>query len=91
MSRLALDWITKNFTFPVKVDNIDKNFSDGQLFLHILRQRGLLSEEDAINESGTPFAAAENLKLFKKKISNLRINMDKKDIANVILTSSLLA
>lgn len=83
MSRLALDWVKKNFSFHGKVDNLEKDFSDGQLFLQILRQRGVLTDEDAINESGTPFAAAENLKLFRLRVQPLNIRLEKANVANV--------
>lgn len=83
MSRLALDWVKKNYAFPREIDNLEKNFSDGQLFLHILRHRGLLSDEDAINEMDTPFAAAENMKLVKRRLTTLNIHIEKSDIANV--------
>ena len=83
MSRLALDWVKKNFTFHGKVDNLEKNFCNGQLFLHILRQRGLLTDDDAINEMDSPFAAAENLKLVRQRLKPLNIHLEKGDIANV--------
>jgi hypothetical protein len=83
MSRLALDWVKKNFTFSRDISSLEKEFVDGVLLLGILKQRGLLSDEDAINESGTPFAALENLKLARKKLKSYNIFMDKKIIANV--------
>lgn len=89
MSRLALDWVKKNFTFPRKVDNLEKDFSDGQLFLHVLRQRGLLSEEDAINEMDTPFAATENLQLLRRRLRAVDIHMEKADIANVSVMTGI--
>jgi hypothetical protein len=85
MSRLALDWVKKNFSFSRRVDSIEKDFSDGVLFASILRQRGLLNEFDIANESGTPSAAAENLKLLRNKLRSYEIDVNKSIIADVSL------
>lgn len=84
MSRLALEWAKKNFNLGNgSITSTEKNFSDGCLFLSMLKQRGLLTDDDAVNESGTPFAAQENLKLVKKKLKDFNIFIDKKVIGNV--------
>ena len=83
MSRLALDWVKRTFTFSREISSLEKDFGDGVLLLSILTQRGLLSDEVAINECGTPFAALENLKLARKKLKSYNIFIDKKLMANV--------
>ena len=65
------------------MDTLEKGCCDGQLLLQILQQKGLLSDEDEVNQTGTPFAAAENLKLMKHKLKLLDIHIDNADIANV--------
>jgi hypothetical protein len=77
--------VNRTFALQRPVDDLERACSDGRLPLEILRlRRGILSDEDAINEAGTPFAASENFTLLRKHLNKaLNITLTKKDVAEV--------
>ena len=65
MSRLAVNWVETNFELDKPVANIEKEFSNGYIFIDMLAQRQLFSEEDLANckNSDLPRDILTNMKI----------------------------
>jgi len=85
MSRLAKDWIERNVTLPRKIASLEREFSNGYLFAVILRQYGLMTEEDAdlILDRNDPISSSNNFSVLLKTLKKIGINLKKANIANV--------
>lgn len=84
MSRLAQSWVEENFGFAKPLD-IERDFSNGFLFLTILFKKKVVSEDDiqnAVNDY-TPHGVITNMNILGNALQLLGIHFNKRMVANV--------
>lgn len=52
MARLAINWIEKNFDLPYRINSIEKDLSDGYLFIQILHKCGKVTDDEMEDVKG---------------------------------------
>jgi hypothetical protein len=86
MSRLAQSWVENNFQLPFHINHLEKDFSNGYLFLHMLVEKQILSQDD-FNDARNEFSAdviIHNMNLLGNALKNMNINLSRKLSSDVI-------
>jgi hypothetical protein len=91
MSRLAQSWVVSNFTFPRQVTQLEKDFSNGFLFLKILEQKRILLDDEIMGavDGDTPAVVMKNMNIVNRGLKSLDIHLSKQQIADVCIDSCL--
>jgi len=92
MARLAINWLEKNFDLPYRINSIEKDLSDGYLFIQILNQCGQITEEEYENvkqspsfNSNDPGNALANFKIVNRALKRWGLGLGKKEVADILL------
>jgi hypothetical protein len=85
MSRLAQNWVSSNFQLPRSISNLEKDFSNGYLFIKMLEEKRILrgDDTDGIVDGDTPSEIMNNIKILGRGLKTLNIHLTKKLIADV--------
>ena len=85
MSRLAEEFISKNFSLPRPIKKIEHCLANAYILCSIARQLHILSEEDfeQVSDTEAPDDIMHNFQILSKSLHKLEIKMTRKDIANV--------
>lgn len=85
MSRLAVNWVEKNFDLDKPVVNIEKEFSNGYIFIEMLAQRQLFNEDDLTNcrNSDLPRDILQNMHILTRGLKKLGVILNKAQVADV--------
>ena len=89
MARLAINWIEKNFDLPYRINSIEKDLSDGYLFIQILHKCGKVTDDEMEDVKG-PFStdpghALSNFKLVNRALKRWGLGLEKKEVADILL------
>ena len=92
MARLAINWLEKNFDLPYRINSIEKDLSDGNLFIQILHQCGQITEDEYENvkqnlsfNNNDPGTALSNFKIVNRALKRWGLGLDKKEVADILL------
>ena len=90
MSKLAREWIQKNFSVKQQLEPLERCLADGYVLVSICHQQGLIEEsefEGATNTPG-PETAGINLKILAKALRKINIKLTRSDVAAIITEQS---
>ena len=85
MSRLAVNWVESNFDLEQPVVDIEREFSNGFIFIEMLAQRQLLTEDDfrECKDSDFPQDIVRNMHILSRGLKKLGVVLKKSQIADV--------
>ena len=87
MSRLAQNWVSSNFQLPQPINNLEKDFCNGYLFIKMLEQRNVLHRDDVDGaENGdTPQVIMKNIAILGRGLKSINIQLTKHLVADVCI------
>jgi hypothetical protein len=85
MSRLAANWVESNFDLDKRIENIEKEFSNGYIFIDMLAQRQVFSEDDlaSCKDSSYPKDILQNMQVLSRGLKKLGVVLTKAQVADV--------
>ena len=85
MSRLAANWVESTFNLDKPVVNIEKEFSNGYLFIEMLAQKQLFNEDDLIDckNGDKPKDILQNMQILTRGLKKLGVILKKSQVADV--------
>ena len=83
MSRLAEDYLSRNFNLHHPIRKIESDLANGYMLCIVCEQLGLIDENPDIRDSAEPSIIMKNFKILTKGLSKLAIKLSKQEIAQV--------
>ena len=86
MSRLATEYLQRDCILPRRVESIEADLANGYLFISILNQMGLVSEEnyESAYDVMDPDAVLNNFRILARSLRPLNVSLTRKDVANIV-------
>lgn len=86
MARLAKEWAESTFTLPRDVELMERDMSNGFVMAHMLRQAGLVNEDDYefINDSAHPEEMLKNFSVINRACKQIGITVTKRMVAEIL-------